>query len=256
LIYVANLVPRYAFGQHHYRDIIGILVSQPYSVAMLTSENMHRTRIKICGITRLEDALEASRLGVDAVGFVFYNKSPRYIEPQKAASIIRQLPPFVSAVGLFVNPTQDIIAEVLQTVPLGVVQLHGDETPDFCAAQRRRVMKAIPVSTNDDLKQTSRFRCPLLLDAKAPAGIYGGAGQAFDWSALDGFKHDFPLTLAGGLTVDNVEEAMTIRQWFALDVSSGVESSPGIKDAEKMRAFVKTVNQMHTMNTRKGTKNV
>jgi len=209
---------------------------------MPTLQNNIRTRIKICGITRLEDALEASALGVDAVGFVFYNKSPRYIEPQKAATIIRQLPPFVSAVGLFVNPTQDCIAEVLQSVPLGVVQLHGDETPDFCSAQRRRVMKALPVSSPDDLKHASRFNCPVLLDAKAPAGVYGGTGQAFDWSLLQGFKHDYPLTLAGGLNVDNVADAMSIRQWFALDVSSGVESSPGIKDAAKMRAFVAAVN--------------
>jgi len=202
-----------------------------------------RTRIKICGITRLEDALEASHLGVDAVGFVFYDKSPRYIDPQKAASIIRQLPPFVSAVGLFVNPTQEYIAEVLQSVPLGVIQLHGDETPDFCSAQRRRVMKAVPVSDAYTLKQTARFDCPVLLDAKAPAGVYGGTGRTFDWSLLKGFEHDFPVTLAGGLSVDNVEEAMSIRQWFALDVSSGVESSPGIKDAEKMRAFVGAVNR-------------
>jgi len=201
-----------------------------------------RTRIKICGITRLEDALQASNLGVDAIGFVFYPKSPRYIAPQKAATIIRQLPPFVSAVGLFVNPTQDDIASVLQTVPLGVIQLHGDERADFCAAQRRRVMKAVPVSCSEDLNAMSRFRCPLLLDAKAPAGVYGGTGQTFDWSVLQGVQHDYPLTLAGGLNVDNVEEAMRIRQWFALDVSSGVESSPGIKDAEKMRAFVAAVN--------------
>ncbi|RLL53557.1 phosphoribosylanthranilate isomerase [Mariprofundus sp. EBB-1] len=210
---------------------------------MSMSSDNARTRIKICGITRLEDALKAAELGVDAVGFVFYDKSPRYIDPQKAASIIRQLPPFVSAVGLFVNPTQAYIAEVLQSVPLGVIQLHGDESPDFCSAQRRRVMKAVPVSDAGDLKQAARFNCPVLLDAKAPAGVYGGTGKSFDWALLQSFEHDFPLTLAGGLNVENVEEAMSIRQWFALDVSSGVESSPGIKDAEKMRAFVGAVNR-------------
>jgi len=209
---------------------------------MVAIQNKARTRIKICGITRLEDALEASRLGVDAVGFVFYEKSPRYIEAQKAAAIIRQLPPFVSAVGLFVNPTQDFIAEILQTVPLGVIQLHGNETPDFCEAQRRRVLKAIPVSGMDDLKHAAGFNCPLLLDAKAPDGVYGGTGTPFDWSLLHDFKHDYPLTLAGGLNVDNVHEALSVRQWFALDVSSGVELSPGIKDAEKMRIFVNAVN--------------
>jgi len=209
---------------------------------MPVTQNKARTRIKICGITRLEDALEASRLGVDAVGFVFYEKSPRYIDAQKAAAIIRQLPPFVSVVGLFVNPTQGYIAEILQTVPLGVIQLHGDETPGFCEAQRRRVLKAIPVAGPDDLKQAASFNCPLLLDAKAPAGVYGGTGNAFDWSLLQGFKHDYPLTLAGGLNTDNVHEALSVRQWFALDVSSGVELSPGIKDAEKMRVFVNAVN--------------
>lgn len=201
-----------------------------------------RTRIKVCGITRLEDALVASSLGVDAVGFVFYEKSPRYIEPAKAAAIIRQLPPFVSAVGLFVNPTQDFIAEVLQSVALGVIQLHGDETPEFCEAQRRRVLKAIHVSCADDLKRAAAFNCPILLDAKAPAGVYGGAGATFDWSLLKHFHHDYPVSLAGGLNVGNVPEAMAAHAWFALDVSSGVEQSPGIKDVEKIHAFVNAVN--------------
>ncbi len=209
---------------------------------MSASQYGMRTRIKICGITRLEDALAASALGVDAVGFVFYKKSPRYIEPAKAAAIIRQLPPFVSAVGLFVNPTQDFIAEVLQSVALGVIQLHGDETPEFCEAQRRRVLKAIHVSDADDLKRAAAFNCPILLDAKAPVGVYGGAGATFDWSLLNGFEHQYPVSLAGGLHVDNIAEAMDVRPWFALDVSSGVEQSPGIKDVEKMRAFVSAVN--------------
>jgi len=209
---------------------------------MSNSQYGTRTRIKICGITRLEDALAASGMGVDAIGFVFYEKSPRYIEPTKAAAIIRQLPPFVSAVGLFVNPTQAFIAEVLQSAPLGVIQLHGDETPEFCEAQRRRVLKAIHVSCADDLTRAAAFNCPILLDAKAPAGVYGGAGATFDWSLLHGFEHDYPVSLAGGLHVNNVAEAMAVRTWFALDVSSGVEQSPGIKDAEKMHAFVNAVN--------------
>jgi phosphoribosylanthranilate isomerase len=202
----------------------------------------HHTRIKVCGITRLEDALVASRLGVDAVGFVFYPKSPRYIDPDKAAAIIRQLPPFVSAVGLFVNPTQDLIAEVLQKVPLGVIQLHGDESPAFCKAQRRRVVKAIAISGEEDLKRASKYDCPLLLDAKAPQGVYGGTGTSFDWSLLDGFTHNHPLILAGGLNASNIEEALSVRQWFAVDVSSGVEVSPGIKDDTKLCDFVARVN--------------
>jgi len=213
-----------------------------YDGAMSQSRLQLRSRIKVCGITRLEDALAASAVGVDAVGFVFYPNSPRYIEPAKAAAIIRQLPPFVSAVGLFVNPTQEFIAEVLQSVPLGVIQLHGDESPEFCNSQRRRVLKALPVSNADDLKRAATYNCPLLLDAKAPAGVYGGTGKTFDWSLLKEFEHDYPLTLAGGLNIDNIKQALDIRQWFALDVSSGVEQSPGIKDVEKMRAFVAAVN--------------
>jgi len=202
----------------------------------------HHTRIKVCGITRLEDALIASRLGVDAVGFVFYPKSPRYIEPAKAATIIRQLPPFVSAVGLFVNPSQDEIADVLKSVPLGVIQLHGDESPEFCKSQRRRVLKAISVGSKDDLKKASAYDCPILLDAKAPQGVYGGTGTSFDWSLLEGFEHSHPLILAGGLNATNIEEALSHRQWFAVDVSSGVEVSPGIKDDTKLSDFVGRVN--------------
>jgi len=209
---------------------------------MSFTESDARTRIKICGITRLEDALDASHLGVDALGFVFYKRSPRYIDPQKAAAILRQLPPFVSAVGLFVNPTQAEIDTVLGSCPVGVIQLHGDETPEFCQAQPRRVMKAVAISTAEDLKRASRYNCPVLLDARAPAGVYGGTGTRFDWSLLKDYTHDYPLSLAGGLNVDNVRDALAVRQWFALDVSSGVEASPGIKDAGKMRAFIAAVN--------------
>jgi len=211
---------------------------------MLTmSDSPHpRTRLKVCGITRLEDAMAASHLGVDAVGFVFYDKSPRYIEPAKAAAIIRQLPPFVSAVGLFVNPSQMEIDAVLQDCPLGVVQLHGDESPGFCEAQNRRVIKAIPVSSAADLQRAKNYNCSVLLDAKAPQGVYGGTGTAFDWNLLEGFSHNQPLILAGGLNITNVDKALSVRQWFALDVSSGVESAPGIKDEAKMRAFVAHVN--------------
>ncbi|MDX8395514.1 MAG: phosphoribosylanthranilate isomerase [Mariprofundaceae bacterium] len=206
-------------------------------------ESEIRTRIKICGITRLEDARVASSLGVDAVGFVFYKKSPRYIDPQKATAIIRKLPPFVSAVGLFVNPTQEEIADVLSHCPLGVIQLHGDESTEFCESQRRRVIKAIPVSSKEDLELAKQYNCPLLLDAKAPKGVYGGTGSSFDWSLLDDFRHDHPLTLAGGLNSDNVEQALAVRPWFALDVSSGVETSPGIKDETRMRDFINHVHQ-------------
>lgn len=201
-----------------------------------------RTRIKVCGITRLEDALMASRMGVDALGFVFYEKSPRYISPQKAAHIIRELPPFISAVGLFVNPSQVEIDDVLTCCPLGVVQLHGDESPEFCLAQARRVIKAIPVHEPTDLQKIQHYACTVLLDAKASPGVYGGTGERFDWSMLDGISHSHPLILAGGLHAENALQAMNIRPWFAVDISSGVEQSPGIKDEKKTRAFVNTIN--------------
>jgi len=201
-----------------------------------------RPRIKICGITRLEDALAASRMGVDALGFVFYPKSPRYIEPQKAARIMRALPPFVSAVGLFVNPSQQQVDDVLNCCPLGVVQLHGDESPEFCLAQARRVIKAVAVHDAQDLRTVQQYPCSVLLDAKAPAGVYGGTGKTFDWSCLQGFAHEYPLILAGGLNEHNIIEALAIRPWFAVDVSSGVELSPGVKDATLMHRFVNTVN--------------
>ncbi len=200
-----------------------------------------RTRIKVCGITRLEDALAASAMGVDAIGFVFYKKSPRYIEPMKAAAIIRELPPFVSAVGLFVNPEQAFIDEVLTCCPLGVIQLHGDESTNFCQAQARRVIKAIAVSSKEDLERAKQYTCSILLDTKAPKGVYGGTGHSFDWSLLQGFSHNQALILAGGLNITNVENALSHRQWFALDVSSGVETVPGIKDHTKMHDFVSAV---------------
>jgi len=200
-----------------------------------------RTRIKVCGITRLEDALAASALGVDAIGFVFYKKSPRYIDPMKAAAIIRELPPFVSAVGLFVNPEQSFIDEVLTSCPLGVIQLHGDESPDFCQAQGRRVIKAIAVSSKKDLERAKQYTCSILLDTKAPKGVYGGTGHSFDWSLLQDFTHDYPLMLAGGLNSKNATMALSHRQWFALDVSSGVETAPGIKDHAKIQDFVSAV---------------
>jgi len=203
-----------------------------------------RTRIKICGITRLEDAMAASHAGVDAVGFVFYEKSPRFIEPMKAASIIRELPPFVSAVGLFVNPDQACIDAVLRYCPLGVVQLHGDESPGFCQAQSRRVIKALPVSCREDLQRVHQYDCSVLLDAKAPKGVYGGTGECFDWQLLDGFTHPHPLILAGGLNEENVTQALQRRSWFALDVSTGVEKAPGVKSEDKIRSFVQAVNNV------------
>lgn len=200
-----------------------------------------RTRIKVCGITRLEDARLAAGLGVDALGFVFYPASPRYIRPSEAAGILRALPPFVSAVGLFVNATQAQVDAVLQECPLDVLQMHGDETPEFCAAQRRRVIKAVAVRDAADTSRIGDFDCAVLLDAKAPPGVYGGTGSRFDWDLVRHVEHAHPLMLAGGLDAGNIAQALAVRQWHALDVSSAVEVSPGIKDAGKMQRFVEAV---------------
>jgi len=192
-------------------------------------------RLKICGITRLEDALLASEYGADAIGFVFYEQSPRYICPKDAKKIIQGLPPFLTCVGLFVNPTQDFIDEVVSICALDIIQLHGDETPDFCSVQKRRVIKALPVSEPKDLLRITDYHCTVLLDTKAPIGVYGGTGNSFDWSILKGIKHIAPLILAGGIDLNNVTAAKRIQGFYALDVSSGVEAAKGIKDRKKMK---------------------
>ncbi len=199
-------------------------------------------RLKICGITRLEDALLASELGVDALGFVFYVKSPRYISPSAANTIIKQLPPFMTAVGLFVNPSQQDIDDTLSICELDAVQLHGDESPEFCKVQPKRVIKAIGVSTEKDLAKIQAFDCAVLLDTKAPQGVYGGTGTSFDWSVLDGIKHTHPLILAGGININNIGDARQVKGLYALDVSSGVESAKGIKDKQKMTEICRLMN--------------
>ncbi|MDQ6983153.1 MAG: phosphoribosylanthranilate isomerase [Ghiorsea sp.] len=196
-----------------------------------------RLRLKICGITRLEDALLAVKFGADALGFVFYEKSPRYISPANAHKIIEQLPPFITMVGLFVNPSQMFINTALEACSLDIIQFHGDETPAFCSAQHRRVIKALPISEAKDLECLSEYNCSVLLDAKAPEGVYGGTGQSFDWSLLQGLEYKHPVLLAGGLQAENIGDAMKVEGVYALDVSSGVESTKGIKDKEKMKVL-------------------
>jgi len=215
-------------------------------IERMVNETNHRTRIKICGITRIQDALLAADLGVDALGFVFYKASPRYIEALEAAKIIRALPPFVSTVGLFVNASQQAIDATLAACPLDILQLHGDETPEFCAAQQRRVIKALPIREADDVQAVADYDCAVLLDAKAPAGVYGGTGESFDWSLVADLQHNHPLLLAGGLNTGNIPAALAVRhgvrKWHALDVSSGVEIAPGIKDAAVLRRLMQIVN--------------
>lgn len=204
---------------------------------------MHeRTRIKICGITRAEDALEAARLGVDAIGLIFYAGSPRHVTADRAAAIVATLPPFVTTVGLFVDPTEDDVRAVLASVPLDLLQFHGAEAPDFCARFGRPYMKAIAAAPGVDLLQSAGFYAgarALLVDAYVP-GVHGGTGVQADWHSIPK-EFPMPIVLAGGLHADNVAEAVrTVRPW-AVDVSSGVEQAKGIKAPHKMSAFVRGV---------------
>ena len=196
-------------------------------------------RVKICGITRLEDLHAACTAGADALGFVFYDKSPRHVTAEAAAALLRELPPFVQSVGLFVNAAPSFIESVLKIAPLDLLQFHGDETPADCACFGRPYLKAIRVNPDTDLlKCAADFEAAqgLLLDAFVP-GVPGGTGERFDWTLIPSDLPK-PVILSGGLDPGNVAEAVrTVRPW-AVDVSSGVEASKGIKDAHKMARFV------------------
>ncbi len=200
------------------------------------------TAVKICGITRVNDALAAARLGAHAVGFVFYAKSPRYIALERAVEIVRALPPFITTVGLFVDPDAGEVECAIDAVPINLLQFHGKEEPSFCSRFSLPFIKAVRVRAGMDLLQYSqRYRAArgLLLDAYVD-GVHGGTGTAFDWDLI---PRDFPLPviLSGGLDAKNVGVAIRRVRPCAVDVSSGVEASSGIKDPRKIAAFIKEV---------------
>jgi phosphoribosylanthranilate isomerase len=198
-----------------------------------------RTRIKICGITRVEDGRIAVGLGADAVGLVFYPSSPRNVSLERAQEIVAAIPPFVSVVGLFVDPAQDQVETVLRRCRLSLLQFHGDETPGFCGGFGVPYIKAVRVRADADLVQClSPYHAAQgwLLDAYHER-LYGGTGESFDWKLI---PPDLarPVILSGGLTPDNVGAAVRqVRPW-AVDVSSGVEAAKGVKDAAKIAAFI------------------
>ncbi|MEM8511823.1 phosphoribosylanthranilate isomerase [Massilia sp. MP_M2] len=213
---------------------------------------MQRTRIKICGITREEDLSAAVAAGADALGFVFYPKSPRYVSPARAGALCAGLPPFVSGVALFVNPTLAEVQEVAAAMPLALIQFHGDETVEQCAAiaaaVQRPFMRAFRVKPDTipgtllecelAYRTASPWFSSLLLDTYVDA--YGGAGKVFDWSLIP--KELAPrVVLSGGLNVHNTTDGVVRVRPFAVDISSGVEAAKGIKDARKMAAFVAAV---------------
>jgi phosphoribosylanthranilate isomerase len=204
-----------------------------------------RTRIKICGITREQDVSAVAGNGADALGLVFYEKSPRSVSLLQAEVLARCVPPFLTVAGLFVNPSVDHVSEVLAKVPLDVLQFHGEETPEFCRQFGKPYLKAIRVKPGVDLVEcATRYAGAqgLLLDAYVE-GTQGGTGESFDWSLI---PRDLalPVVLSGGLHAGNVAEAIRRVRPYAVDVSSGVEAAKGIKDAAKVAAFIKEVNNV------------
>ena len=199
-------------------------------------------RVKICGITRIEDGLAAANAGADAIGLVFYEPSPRFVTVARAAAICASLPPFVTTVGLFVNASQAAIEHVLSQVPLDLLQFHGDEPAQFCTRFSRPWIKAVRMKDDVDLYRCAaqyREAAGLLVDSYV-AGVPGGTGETFNWGRL---PKDLPLpvVLAGGLHPGNVADAVAqVRPW-AVDVSGGVESAPGVKCAERIRQFFQAV---------------
>jgi phosphoribosylanthranilate isomerase len=212
--------------------------------ALMLSE-ANRTRVKICGITSPEDALNAARLGADAIGLVFYAPSPRSVDVPGARAVLRVLPPFVTAVGLFVNARLEEVREALDAVPLDLLQFHGDESPEDCECFDRPYIKAVPMREGVDLHDwASRYRSAkaLLADSYKP-GVPGGTGTSFDWSRVP-MDTGKPVILAGGLSPANVAEAIHRLRPYAVDVSGGVEAAKGVKDVDKMAAFFREVNSV------------
>lgn len=203
---------------------------------------MAQTRIKICGITRAEDAVAAVASGADAIGLVFYSKSSRAVSISQASTIAEVVPPFVSVVALFVDESAVEIERVLDAVPVDVIQFHGSEAPSFCEQFSRPYVKALRVTSDLNLATASKGYASsrgLLLDSWKE-GVPGGTGQAFDWR-LAQKSLPLPVILAGGLNAENVGEAIAMLRPVAVDVSGGVESAPGIKDSGKIREFIAAV---------------
>jgi phosphoribosylanthranilate isomerase len=202
-------------------------------------------KIKICGITNQEDAEAAVHEGADALGFVLYSHSPRYVEPAVAKRIIGRLPPFVLPVGVFVNQDLDTVRHLFDDCGFALAQLHGDESPGFCESLNRPVLRAIRLRDRSSFLAVAEFKGRtgvrgFVVDAFSNTA-YGGTGHTTDWSLAGEMAKAAPILLAGGLTPENVEEAIRRVQPYGVDVSSGVEESPGRKDPDKIRAFIRSV---------------
>lgn len=210
-----------------------------------------RTRVKICGITSIEDAQSICEAGADAIGLVFYEKSPRNVSIEKAKIICASLPPFVMSVGLFLNAPADFVTSVLASVPLDLLQFHGSETPQYCASFNRPYIKAVGMKDlpdEDDFNQyADRYSQArgFLVDSHA-IGKAGGTGDTFDWRRVPQ-HYSRPIILAGGLNPNNIAQALQTVAVFGVDLSSGVESSPGKKDKQKITQLMNEVKRIHCL---------
>jgi phosphoribosylanthranilate isomerase len=199
-------------------------------------------RIKICGITNHTDAMAAEELGADALGFIFHPGSPRFISPENARAICRELSPFLGRVGVFVNRNEDFILETVSRCGLSAVQLSGDEPADFLADAPLPVLRAVRLKRRKDLQTLADYPAgsTFVLDTFVP-GTYGGTGVPFDWDLLENIVGPYRIIVAGGLTPNNVSEVLSRFRPYGVDVASGVEESPGVKDHRKMRRFIQTI---------------
>jgi phosphoribosylanthranilate isomerase len=207
-------------------------------------------RVKICGITNLEDALLAAKLGADALGFIFYPPSPRSIAPDAARAIIAQLPPFVTTVGVFVDENAATLKELAAQVGLDWLQLQGKETPEYCRGLGRRVIKAFRIRDENSLQELAAYQGvvqALLLDTYKE-GLVGGTGETFNWDLAREARKYGPVILAGGLTAENVAQAIAAAQPQAVDVASRVEAAPGKKDPLKLTEFINAVRSLEEKN--------
>lgn len=201
-------------------------------------------KLKICGLTNKKDVDDAISLGVDALGFIHYLKSPRYVDEEKIHELTYSIPPFVTTVGVFVNESTEKINSIVKNCNIDIVQLHGDETPEQCMQINSRVIKAIHINTIDDIKYIGKYNgivSGILLDTKVK-GVYGGTGKTFDWGvALAAKDFDIPIILSGGISIHNVNQAIELVNPDGIDLCSSVESSDGIKDYEKMKDIINIV---------------
>jgi len=207
---------------------------------MVASEK--QVKVKVCGMTSLKDALNAVEGGADAVGFIFYKKSPRSVTMKTVREIVLELPPFVDTVGVFVDETAEQINKIADYCNLDIIQLHGDESPTFCKKIRRKVIKAFRIKDMQSVKKLSSFQVSGFLLDTFSENLHGGTGKVFDWNLALPAKKFGPVIMAGGLTPNNVQQAVRQIRPYGVDVCSGVESEPGIKDHKKVRAFLKNAN--------------